>query len=567
MRRRSRYILILLALVVVGGLVVRARLRRPTIPAGGYLVLEVGGGYLEAPPQDVLGRLLSRGERTLMDLLVMIRAAQRDERIKGLIVRVSVLDVGWAKVQDIRNALLEFKTSDKPLLALLENELSGANKEYYLASVADKIYLSPSGSTPLTGLAAQFLFLGGVWEKLDIQMDVEKVREYKTFGDMLANKKMTAAHREMANSLLDSIDAQFVDGVAAGRGLHAARVRALIDQCPISPREFEAAHLSDGTKYLQDLREELGEDAPLVEMKDYAQVDAKSLGIGVGPKFGVVYAVGGVTTGEGGTGAQGQMLGADSVSRALNDAADDDDVRAIVFRIDSPGGSALASDLIWRATQQARKKKPVIVSMSDVAGSGGYYIAAGASKIVAQPATMTGSIGVVVARPNIHGLLGKLGITTESLGRGKFAQLQDITTPLDPEGRQKIIAEMNHIYDVFVDRVASGRSMTTARVNDIGRGRVWTGAQAKENGLIDEIGGFMTALRVAKEATGIEASQEVELVFYPKAKGLLARVGELLNARAAIELPPSWQAVLRTIASPFEDGTLLTLMPMTIDVR
>jgi len=261
------------------------------------------------------------------------------------------------------------------------------------------------------------------------------------------------------------------------------------------------------------------------------------------------------------------MLGADSVSRALKEAADVDAVRAIVFRVDSPGGSALASDLIWRATQQARKKKPVIVSMSDVAGSGGYYIAAGATKIVAQPATMTGSIGVVVARPNIHGLLGKLGINTESLGRGKFAQLQDVTTPLDPEGRQKIVAEMNHIYEVFVDRVAKGRNMSAARVNEIGRGRVWTGAQAKENGLVDEIGGFMRALQVAKDAIGIEASQEVELVFYPKPKNLLDRVGELLNTRAAIQLPASWQAVLRTIAMPFENGPLLTMMPMTVDVR
>jgi protease-4 len=277
-----------------------------------------------------------------------------------------------------------------------------------------------------------------------------------------------------------------------------------------------------------------------------------------------------IMTGESGSGVEGETLGAQTLSDALADAADDDDVRAIIFRIDSPGGSALASDLVWRATQAARKKKPVIVSMSDVAGSGGYYIAAGATKIIAQPGTMTGSIGVVSARPNVHGLLARLGINTETLTRGTFADLEDITTPLQPAARQKLIDEMTHIYDLFVDRVASGRHLTPEQVNAIGRGRVWTGAQAKENGLVDELGGFTAAVQTAKQAVGIDAQQEVELVFYPKAESLLQHVADVLHARTADLIPERARSLLRTVQSvivPFEEGAMLTVMPETITVR
>jgi len=568
MRKRIRKILILLVVIGVVALIVRSHFREPPIKAGSYLLLDIGGTYVEAPPQDLLGRLLARDERTLIDLLSTIRKAQVDTRIKGVIARIKLIETGWAKVQDIRDQLAEFKTSEKPLIALLEQEAVSSNKEYYLASIADRIYLAPNVTAPLNGLAAQFLFLGGVWDKLDIQMDVEKIREYKTFGDMLANKEMTPAHREMANSLLDSVDAQFVDTVARARGLEPARVRALIDECPVTPTEFEAAHLSDGSRYLQDLHEEIGgEQTPLVETKDYAQVRASALGLGAGPKIAVVYGVGAIVTGESGSSVQGQMLGADSVTHALEEAADDDDVRAVVFRVDSPGGSALASDLVWRATQRVRAKKPLIVSMSDVAGSGGYYIAAGANRIVAQPETMTGSIGVVFARPTIKGLLARFGVNTETISRGKFAALDDLTTPLSAEGRQKLVTEMTYIYDVFVDRVAKGRNLTKEQVNEIGRGRVWTGTQAKENGLVDELGGFRAAIRAAKTAVGLEPTQEVELIFFPKQKSLFERLGELANARMAVQLPRSWQEILRAAAPPFADGTLLTLMPESVEVR
>jgi protease-4 len=568
MRRRTRWILFLLFVLIVTAFIARQVLRGPTVRDNSYLVLELNGSYAEAPPLDIVGRLLRRRERTVIDVLTMIREAQVDRRIKGMIAKIDSLSIGWAKVQDLRDALLEYKKSGKPLLALLQQEISGSNKEYYLASAADRIYLSPDVTAPLTGLTAEYFFLGGVWDKLDIQMNVEKIREYKTLGDMIGNKEMTPAHREMAESLLDNINGQFISALARARGLDSATVGAVIDQAPVSPPEYQAAHLSDGTKYIEDLHDEVGgEQTPLLQMKDYAQTDPKSLGLNTGPMLAVVYATGVINSGESGTSFEGPVTGAETVSRALEDAADDDDVRAIVLRIDSPGGSALASDLIWRATQEARKKKPVIVSMSDVAGSGGYYIAAGANRIVAEPATLTGSIGVVMVRPNIRGFLARLGINTVTISRGKFADVGDITTALSEEGRQKLIGEMDHIYQNFVDRVATGRKLSAERVNEIGRGRVWTGAQAKENGLVDELGGFMAAVQAAKEAAGIAPTQEVEIAFYPRPKSLVERISGWLDAGAAVSLPASWQRALASLSPPFGAGSVLTMMRESIEVR
>lgn len=567
MRRRTRYILIFLTLVVIAAVVARRALRGPAIPANSYLVLEVGGSYAEAPPQDILGRLLRRRAHTLIDLLGMIRQAGVDKRIKGVIVKISSLETGWAKAQDIRDAVLGLKKSGKPVLALLQQEAAD-NKAYYVATAADRIYLSPGVTMPVTGLMSQVLFLGGVWDKLDIQMEVEKIGEYKTVGDTIAYKEMTPAHREMLNSLLDSINNQFISGLAGARGIEPAAVSELIDRAPVSPGEVEAVHLSDGTKYLQDLHQELGGDqTPLVEIKDYAQVDPKSLGLDAGPRIGVVFAAGMITTGESGTSIQGETMGADTVAQALRDASEDPEVRAIVLRIDSPGGSALASDLVWRATQEARKTKPLVVSMSDVAGSGGYYIAAGANRIVAQPGTLTGSIGVVMARPDVRGLLARMGINTQSITRGKFADLDSMLSPLTPEGRQKLVRQIDDIYELFVSRVASGRKMAAERVKDIGRGRVWTGAQARENGLVDELGGFMAAIQAAKEAAGIEAAQEVELSYYPEPKTLFERISQLLGVRALDAIPASMLQPLRALIVPFQDGSLLTLMPEVFQVQ
>lgn len=568
-RRRLLIVLVVIAVVFVGTRI----LRGPRgVPEGSYVLLDLEGTYREDVPGDSLVRLLGERPVSLLDLLMTIRDAGEDPRVAGMVVRVRPLEIGWAKAQDIRGALLRFRETGKPLHAYLELELGSGTMEYYVASAASAIHVPPGTASPLTGLLAQFMFLGGLWEKLDIEMQVVKIREYKTAGDMLVNKEMSPYHREMANSLLDSMYGQVVDGIAVGRGLEPAAVRAAIDAGPATPEELQRAGLIDGAAYLGELRTTLvGEAEEFLAGKDYAaRRRPLPLPVAVSGRVAIVYGVGPVTTGESRTNPFGgeATMGADTLVEAFEEVVRDDSIAAIVFRIDSPGGSALASDLIWRATRAAAERKPVIVSMSDVAASGGYYVAAGADRIVAQPGSITGSIGVVLAKPNVKGLLGKIGINTAELQRGELASMLSVTASFDAAELRRVNATMEYVYDLFLDRVAAGRSLDKEQVNAIGRGRVWTGTQAIDNGLVDEMGGFFDGINAAKLAAGIAADEKVELVFYPRHRNVLARLGELLGTRLGAAAPAWWQQLERlTAAWSFPAGSILTLMPEDVRIR
>lgn len=567
-KRRRTLVFVLLLLLAFVILLARSASRGPVIESGSYLLVDLNGSFPEAPPPDFVGRILAPGGIDFVQLLRYLRAAGRDERIAGILLRVGNLDVGWAKARELRDAVRDFKRSGKPAIAVIEQEIFASNLEYFVASAADRVHLSPASTAPLIGLSAQFLFLGGVWDKLDIEMHVEQMREYKTMGDFLAGKAMTDAHREMANSLLDSLDAEFVGAIADSRDLEVDAVRALIDAAPSSPQEFRAVGLGDGVQYLRTVHDALGgEQTPLVTLDDYAKVDGSGRGRGTGPKIGVLYATGNIVAGESVTGPGGATLGADTIAKALDEVAQDEEIVALVLRVDSPGGSALASDLIWRARRAVQERKPVVVSMSDVAASGGYYISVGADRIVAQPTTLTGSIGVVVARPMIRGLLAKAGIQVETMARGKYAHLDDLTVPLDDDSRRKLLAEVEHIYGEFLDRVAAGRNMTTEAVEAVARGRVWTGAQALEQGLVDELGGFWDAVNAAKRLAEIDVDAEVDLVFFPQPKPFGERVAEIMGVRAAVELPEPLMRLMTYLAPPFSPGTVLALMPWSIEVE
>jgi len=566
-KRWGRRLIIIGVVAVALFLIARSFLGVPTIPKGTYLLLTVENDYPEQPPDDLFGRIARGNTMPLIDLIALIHDAGKDERVAGMVVRVRSLQIGWAKAQDVRDALVEFRASGKTLIAYLEQEIAPSALEYYVATAADKIYQPPGGGAPLTGLSAQYLFLGGVWEKLDIEMQVEKIREYKTAGDMIAAKEMSPYHREMANSLLDSVFAQLIEAIAESRQLSAETVEAAIDRGPSTPDEFAAAGLADGPKFLDDLRRELtGADGKLISAEDY---DHAGRVTGAKHKIAVVYGVGAITTGESSGGVLDERaMGSDTITDAFRLAAEDKEARAIVFRIDSPGGSALASDLIWRATQDARAVKPVVVSMSDVAASGGYYSATGANRIIAEPATLTGSIGVVMVKPNVAGFLARLGVNTTTLARGKLARMLSLTSSLTEAERARLVSSINYIYDTFLKRVADGRHLSRDQVDEIGRGRVWTGQQAQSVGLVDELGGFTTAINAAKSLVGIPESEPVELVFYPKHRPILERLSRLLAARIVGEMPAWWSAV-RASFPPVDvpDGSLLTLMPERIVIR
>ena len=576
MRRLRRVIVVLVVLALLVAVLRSGLGRGPGVRPGSLLVVDLEGEYVNEPAVPLFDRLTGRERHPLPQLLSDLRKAERDSRISNVLFRVRGLQLGWAKAQELRDAITSLRESGHHTIAYLEVESFSGNLEYYVASAADEVWMAPGTRAPLVGLAAEYFFLGGFFEKLGIQVEVERIGRFKTAADMFSAKEMSSAFQEMSNSLLDSIDGQFVSGIADRRDLSEDDVRAAIDAAPMSPEEFKARKLIDGVAYEDELIQRLG-DPPKLEESSYAEVDPKSVGFQPVATVAVVFGTGGVVSGKDDGGSGRPQLASQTVSKALLDAAKDPSVKAIVFRVDSPGGSALASDVIWRATQEARKNgKPLIVSMSDLAASGGYYVSCGADAVVAEPGTLTGSIGVFVLRPVLGGLLDKLGIGYASLQRGAHADILLGTKPLDPDTRARLSADVKSVYDLFVERVAAGRKLPAEKVDAIGQGRVWTGQQAATLGLVDAIGGLRTAVDLAKEKAGLGRKADVILRSYPAPKPLAEQIREALQGTAAraldervfAELPLS--AGVRELAdwlSTAPEGAPVLLPPASIQIR
>ncbi len=542
----ARFFVVLLLLVGAAGLALwYLTPLSPEVEPGSTLVMEIRGDFVEATGPSLLSGLLADQPTPFAALLSDLKKASRDERIDAVVLRIEPLGIGWGKAEEVRWAIEAISAAGKRTVALLEMASFGANLEYFVASAADEVVVSPATQSPVVGLAAEYLFLGGVWEKVGIGLEVERIGRYKTAADAIAGREMTPAHREMANALLDSIDEQFVAGIASGRGLQHGAVRRAIDAAPSDPEELVAAGLADGVRHYDQVVAGLG--GPVVEGRDYARVGLADVGIESVTQFALVYGSGNVVQGRAPATPARPILASHTVSEALVDAALDESFAGIIFRIDSPGGSAFASDQVWRATQVARKQgKPLVASFSDVAASGGYYVAAGADAIVAPGTSITGSIGVVSLRPVLRGLYDKLGIGVESLTRGERADLLLSSEPLSEESRESWRREIQATYELFLERVAQGRDLEIDEVDRLARGRVWTGAQAFELGLVDELGGLRVAVERAKREAGIAPEEDVVLVPYPPRRSLAEQLSETLwRAGAALRPELPLPAVLR----------------------
>jgi protease-4 len=567
--RSLRRVLLLGVVLALAWLFFFAR-RGPGVEQGSVLLLDLEGQYIEAAESPLVARLLGESRVPLLRIYSDLRKAERDDRIDAVVLRIRKLDIGWAKAQDLRDAVTRLRAAGRRTVAYLEFEPIGGNLEYYIASAAEKVYVAPGTSVPFVGLVAEYLFLGGLFDKLGVDLEVERVGPHKTAADFLAGREMSPAHREMATWLLDSIESQFVSGIAAARGIPESQVRAAIDAAPSAPADLAAAGLVDGAAYLSDILAELGEERPLVEHEDWARI--APVGFSPQARVALVYGSGNVVSGEGDrTPGGGPVLASATVSKAIEDAAEAEDVDAILFRIDSPGGSALASDIVWHATQEARKKKPVIVSFSDVAASGGYYVASGADAIVAQPGTITGSIGVLAVRPVVRRLYQKLGIGFEAIVRGKYAGIFALSQPLDEASRRRMAGEIDHIYQLFLDRVSEGRKLDRSAVDAVARGRVWTGAQAAERGLVDTLGGLHAAVARIREKLEIAPDADLELVVYPPPKPLAQEISELLRgARAGAPLALPVPHAVRQALDWLETlpvGAPALLPPVALEIR
>ena len=541
--------------------------RGPSVPGNATLVLRVPGGLAEMTRGGLLGQLFE-APPTLRSVVDSLRKAAVDSRVSRVVLVPSGGQALWGKIQEVRDAVLAFKASGKSIVSFLEY---GGEQQYYLATATDEIYLMPTSPLDLTGVASYELFLRGTFDTIGTYPDLLHVGDYKTASNAFTEKTYTPAHREMAESLNADLYAQLVRGIADGRGRPESEIRALIDNGPFLPEDALDAGLVDELAYEDQVPGADAAEGRRIDGRDYAGVSLQSVGLNTGPKIAVVYVAGVISSGESGyDSTQGTVVGSDTLVRYLREARNDSSIRGIVLRIDSPGGSAIASDVIWREVVLTRKEKPVIASMSDVAASGGYYIAMPADAIVAQPATLTGSIGVVGGKFVIGETYGKLGANIESVSEGRFAEINSPVRAYSPEERAKVQAQLEAVYDAFVAKAAEGRNTTPERIHAVAQGRVWTGQQGRQVGLVDELGGLDRAIALAKQRADIEQDTEVELVVYPPPKGffdLLSFSRPLASARATLLaslLSPEELQVVDAVARPFrlfKRGEPLALMP------
>lgn len=520
--------LVLVALIGLALIIAAFRQNEPYIAQNSVLSLRVSGSLPDYVPDDPFRKLFGGTEQSLSSLVEQFKKAKVDNRIRAIVLQVDMSGAGLGKSEEIRDAIIDFRTSGKPVYAYMEY---GMTKEYYIATACDRIYMAPPGHLFINGVAADVMFFRGSLDKLGVYPDIFQIGKYKTAADMFTRKEMSEAHREFMDQLLDDIFNRYVDVVAKARKKSPDDVRALIDNAPYSPQQAQQVGLIDAIAYRDEIDNELKtklgykdtDQLRIVRSSDYDRVPADSVGLNEGEKIAVIYATGEIHSGKSeNSPTGGQSIGSDTLVKALNDARDDKTIKAIVIRVDSPGGSGLASDVIWRAVESAKTKKPVVVSMGDVAASGGYYISAGANKIVAQPSTITGSIGVLAGKPVMRGFYDWIGISNEYLLRGKNAGMFRETEKFSDSERTKFEEFVKKTYyEDFVPKVAKGRNKDAEYIDSVAQGRVWTGAQAKDKVLIDEYGGLDRAIDIAKELANIPKDKGVRRVVLPYPRTLL----------------------------------------------
>ncbi|MEV4391659.1 signal peptide peptidase SppA [Nonomuraea sp. NPDC049607] len=491
----------------------------------GPLVLELDltEGLTEGPPADPVAAVLSMRRTRLSDVLSGLRRAGRDSRVKALVVKLGGNPLGLAMVQELREAVTRFRASGKLTVAYAETfgEFSGGTVPYYLATAFERVYLQPSGDVGLTGVAMEQRFLKGALTKLGVEVEAGQRHEYKTAVNTFTQEHMTEPHRESMTRIVESVAEQLVRGIAEGRRLDPGKVRELIDRGPFTASEAQETGLVDALAYRDEVYDEVrqaaGGEAHLLFVSRYARSAAvRKLPHPMADSIALVHGHGQIRSGRSGRSplGGGGAMGSDTISAALRAARRDEHVKAVVFRVDSPGGSYVASDTVWREVTLTRRVKPVIVSMGDLAASGGYFVSMGADVIVAQPGTLTGSIGVYGGKPVMTDLLQKIGINTELVADGVNAGMFSTARGFSPEQWDRVNAWLDRIYDDFVGKVAQSRGLTRERAHELARGRVWTGADAHANGLVDELGGLEHALGLARERAGLADDAPVRV--YPR---------------------------------------------------
>ncbi len=509
---------------------------------------------------------------TLYSLTEAIRAAADDDDIKAVVLECRGFGAGWAKAQEIRWAIESFKESGKPVWAYLT---VAGGLDYYVASIADKVVIQPESVLDVKGLRAEISFYKGAFDKLGVTAEMENVGKYKSAVEPYSRTNMSDEFREVTNAMLDNIYEQLLAGFAEGRGNDVAHWRGVVDNGPFLSVQALEYGLVDEVLYEDEFRDSLKDELGLDEVN---RVSARQYyspefaGFGGGRKIAMVHAVGTILSGQSQsdpfTGER--VLGARSFIKTLDDVRKDDEIEAVILRINSPGGDAIASDQMLRAVRRLREKKPLVISMSNMAASGGYYIAASEdTKIVAYPGTYTGSIGVYFGKFSLGGLYEKIGLNKEILTRGRYAGIDTDFRTLTAGERAKLRESVESVYKTFVTRVSEARGRDYAGIHEIAQGRVWLGTQALENGLVDELGGFQRSIELAREAASIDADEDIQVISYPAPRNFIEVLFErnsLIRADPLAKLVRSefgemtgWPALMQ--------GGILRLVPYTLTIQ
>lgn len=501
------------------------------------LELDLTRGVLETPPASPLAAFRARHLPTLRELVSALRKGAKDDAVVGLVAHLGGQGLSLAQVQDLREAVADFRASGKPAVAWTESfgEVGGGTVPYYLATAFDEIWVQPSGELGVTGVSIQATFVRGALDKAGVIPQFGKRREYKTAVDTFTEKEMTGPAREMAARLAESSYEQIVEGIAVRRGLTVAKVRELVDSAPLAAEVGREAGLVDQLGYRSDvydaLRKSLGETTALLAERYHRRGSRSLQGVldnlpwPQKPVVAVVRISGGITTGRnsGGGPLAGPRTGSDTITAALRAIADDDKVKAVVLRIDSPGGSYIASDAIRHEVLRLRATgRPVVASMGSVAASGGYFVAMPADLVVAQPGTITGSIGVLSGKGVVRDALGRIGISQQAVSEGQNARMYSAAEEFSAEQWERLEETLDRIYADFVAKAAQDRGLPEAELESLARGRVWTGADAFDRKLVDELGGFERALQLACNRAGLNRD-EIALTVAPH-RSLLDRL-------------------------------------------
>lgn len=542
--------------------------KQPVISPNAVIVLGLTGEIPESLPVDLpIPFLQPPGAPTVTDVWNSLHRAASDNRVKALLIQPRGLTAGWAKLQEIHRDLQDFKKSGKPVYALLQ---SPGSKEYYLGSIADRVYLSPDDALEVKGFRIEETYFKNTLDKLGIGVEVDHIGRFKDAGDAYTRTGMTPETREVLNQVLDQLFGDFCSTVAAGRHKTADAIKALVDLGPFTAVQAKAVGLVDELGYEDEVFSELKRKTGVsnlnrVPFRTYFRATPSR-----GDRIALLVGEGEITRGEPDEGFNSQIsLSSGAFTKIVRRVRDDSSVKGVILRIDSPGGDAVASDEILHELKLLSKAKPVVVSMSDVAASGGYFISMTGDPVLSYPNTITGSIGVLYVRPNLRGLMDKLGLQQEVIARGKLANLDSLTMPLSDAARQKLHESIEWTYKEFVSKVASARRKTYDQIDPLAQGRVWMGAQANQNGLVDQLGGLNESIALIRKKAHLTEGGETNLVTFPPRQSLL---DVLMNTPTSAVAESILERKIRTAlpvlpTASLLKGGMLRLLPYSLVVQ